>query len=265
VDTSDHEVNIKILLDLLLRTGVITSRADRNRLLAAMTDEVSDLVLVDNADQSLALSLDGIRSARAYEAFVDLAQDLVSAAILDRADDAVPTREELLGLPSRDRGLPRPLLCVMLGHVKNWAFARALDSSLPDAEIAQPFLVSYFPSQMREAYRNRFGLHPLKREIVATATVNYLVNRAGVGFIQRVRAAADDRDVGDIVHAYLLADRESRAEEARTHVLAAGRKAADEQAQLVEIEDALERATLGLLRKEHVDFGAVLNGVRGAV
>ena len=88
---SDHEVNIKILLNLLLRTKVLADAGERNRLLASMTDEVSELVLADNAGQALALSLDGIRSARHFDAWVDLTQDLVAAGILDRNDDAVPT------------------------------------------------------------------------------------------------------------------------------------------------------------------------------
>jgi glutamate dehydrogenase len=264
VDMSDHEVNIKILLNLLLRNRVLGSLAERNSLLASMTDEVSDLVLADNAGQALALSLDGIRSARRFETYVDLAQELVTAGILDRHDDAVPTRDELMAGPGHDRGLPRPLLCVMLGNVKNWAYAKTLQSSLPDAEIAQPMLVSYFPTRMREAYREHFALHPLRREIVATAAVNHLINHAGVGFIHR-QAAVTGRDVGDIVHAYLMADRESGADAARQQIREAGGKAADEQAQLVAIEDALESAATRLLGNEHVDFGPVLNGMRGLV
>jgi glutamate dehydrogenase len=262
VDMSDHEVNIKILLNLLLQKRVLADAAERNRLLASMTDEVSELVLADNANQALALSLDGIRSARRFDAYADLAQELVAAGILDRHDDAVPARDELMDGPAHDRGLPRPLLCVMLGNVKNWAYARTLQSSLPDAEIAQPLLASYFPSRMREAYRDHFVLHPLRREIIATAAVNHLINNAGVGFIHRL-AGATRAEVGDIVHAYLVADRESEADGVRRQIRSEVGKAADEQAQLVAMEDALETASARLLCKEHVDFGAVLNGVRG--
>ncbi|MDH4063737.1 MAG: NAD-glutamate dehydrogenase, partial [Acidobacteriota bacterium] len=262
VDMSDHEVNIKILLNLLMRNGVLADSGERNRLLASMTDEVSDLVLADNANQALALSLDGIRSARHFDAFVDLVQELVATGVLDRSDDAVPNREELAGGPAHDRGLPRPLLCVMLGHVKNWAFFRTLRSSLPDADIAQPLLVSYFPTKMRDAHRDHFALHPLKREIIATAAVNYLVNHAGIGFIHRL-SAATGAEVGDVVRAYLVADHETGAKEVRQRITAAARTAADQQAQLVAVEDALEDATARLLRQERVDFGAVLNGMRG--
>ncbi|MCC7035095.1 MAG: NAD-glutamate dehydrogenase, partial [Acidobacteria bacterium] len=261
VDMSDHEVNIKILLNLLMRTRVLADVTERNRLLASMTDEVSDLVLADNANQALALSLDGIRSARRFDAWVDLVQDLVAGGVLDRNDDKVPTRDELMAGTGHERGLPRPLLCAMLGNVKNWAYAKTLASALPDAEIAQPLLASYFPSKMREAYRQHLAQHPLRREIIATGAVNYLVNNAGVGFIQR-QAAVTGRDVGDIVEAYLVADHESGADKARQQIRAAEGKAADEQAQLVALEDALDAATERLLRKESVDFRGVLKGVR---
>jgi glutamate dehydrogenase len=263
VDMSDHEVNIKILLDQLVRTGVIGSLAERNTLLASMTDAVSDLVLADNANQALALTLDGIRSARAYESFVDLTEHLVSAGILTRSDDAVPMRGELLTNPARDRGLPRPLLCVMLGHVKNWAFARGLASSLPDAEVAQPFLQAYFPAQMQDAYREHFGLHPLRREIIATAAVNYVVNHAGVGFLPHVTQWTE-REVGDVIEAYLVADRESGAPGVRTDLASAGLAVGDHHDRLVDLEAALERATIKLLAREHVDWPSVLNGIRQA-
>ena len=261
VDMSDHEVNIKILLDQLVRSGVIKNVADRNTLLASMTDAVSDLVLADNANQALALTLDGVRSARAYESFVDLTETLVSKGILTRSDDAVPMRGELLANPARDRGLPRPLLCVMLGHVKNWAFARALPSALPDAEVAQPFLQAYFPKRMQDAYRDHFGQHPLRKEIVATAAVNYAVNHAGVGFLPRVTEKVG-RGVGDVIEAYLVADRESGAPGVRARLAGAGLAVADYHTRLVDIESALEEAAGRLLAQEHVDWPSVLNGVK---
>ena len=145
-----------------------------------------------------------------------------------------------------DRGLPRPLLCVMLGNVKNWAYTKTLHSSLPDAEVAQPLLASYFPSKMRETYHEHFALHPLRREIIATVAVNRLVNHAGIGFLHRTMAATG-REVGEVVEAYLRADRDTGAEQQRQAIRAAARPAADEQAALVALEDQLEAATLKLL------------------
>ena len=99
VDISDHEVNIKILMDLLVKKGVVKGREERNRILAEMTEEVAALVLADNDNQARCLTLDGMRSAARYEEFVALVEDMVGAGVLNRADDAIPTREELLASP----------------------------------------------------------------------------------------------------------------------------------------------------------------------
>ena len=105
VDMSDHEVNIKILLDMLVRSGVIKDRAARNAIIAEMTDNVSDLVLADNINQSRALTLDGMRSAAAYEAWVDFVESLVSDGIVSRADAALPRKSEFL---ASQGARPRP-------------------------------------------------------------------------------------------------------------------------------------------------------------
>ena len=129
---SDHEVNLKVLLDVLLNDGLIKGRDDRNRILREMTDEVSELVLADNEQQALALTLDGLRSASLYDDYVAFVDDLVVAGIINRDDDGVPTRDVLLlSNPARDRGLPRPLLAVVMGHVKNWAQADRAEDVVP--------------------------------------------------------------------------------------------------------------------------------------
>jgi glutamate dehydrogenase len=218
-------------------------------------------VLADNASQALALTLDGVRTTRHYEDAVSLVADLVGAGILDPVDDAVPTRDELVGSPSRHRGLPRPLLCSMLARVKIWAVAHIVDSPLPDADIVRPLLAEYFPSQMRERFGDQLWRHPLRREIVTTAIVNRLVNQAGVTFIHRVMAKTG-AGLSDVAHAYVLADWTSRAEATRALVRAEGLSAANESAQLLQVEERLEQATVRLLRKEPVDLTEVLNGVR---
>jgi glutamate dehydrogenase len=241
VDMSDHEVNIKILLDLLVRSGVIADRDARNRLLAEMTDEVSELVLADNRQQALALTLDGARSAANYEDFVALVDDLVAAGIVNRADAAIPGRDELLASEAKARGLPRPVIAVLLGHVKNWAFEQVLTTEVPDGPLGLPFLERYFPAQLRDRHAEHFPKHPLKREIVATAAVNHLVNHAGIAFIHRM-AAATGAAVGEVIEAYLEADRESGSQAARAELLAAGRRIHDELAGLLDIETRLAQA-----------------------
>jgi glutamate dehydrogenase len=239
VDTSDHEVNIKILMDALVKKGVIKGRGERNRILSEMTEEVAALVLADNASQALALSLDGTRSARRYEEFVAYVDDLTGAGVLVRADESVPERDELLASPNRDRGLPRPLLAVLLGYTKMFAFQLVMETDFPDSDAGRPFLENYFPHRLRNEFGSHFAEHVLRREIVATGAVNYLVNKAGVTFLSRMMAATK-AGIGEVVTAYVDVDREAEAFKLRADLLAAGRAASAEQDALLAIEEVLE-------------------------
>jgi glutamate dehydrogenase len=247
VDASDHEVNIKILLDMLCKKGLIGGRGERDRLFLDMTDEVADLVLADNAGQALALSLDGLRSIRDPEAFVDLIDDLAGAGLLNRADEFVPRRRELLAARNRERGLPRPLLGVLLGYAKMSCYRLLLETDFPDRPLARPFLDGYFPAVLRERFSEQFAEHVLRREIVATSAVNYVVNRGGITLLPRLMGGASV-EIGDVMAAWVEADREAGAPALREALLAARRPAGEEQETLLQIEDALElgvRARLG--------------------
>jgi glutamate dehydrogenase len=241
VDTSDHEVNIKILLDRLVKKGIIKGRQERNQILAEMTDEVAALVLADNLNQALCLTLDGIRSARRYEDFVSLVDDIVGAGILNRGDEAVPTREELLASPERKRGLPRPLLAVLLGYTKMYAFQMVMETDFPDSTSGRPFLDGYFPRRLRESFSEHFESHVLRREIIATGAVNHVVNEAGISFLARMMAETS-AGIGDVLAAYVDVDREAQAPALRDAISTAGYKAADEHSYLLDIEEALESA-----------------------
>jgi len=198
-------------------------------------------VLADNAGQALALSLDARRSASRYEEFVALVDDMAGAGLLNRADESVPAREELLASPHRERGLPRPLLCVLLGYSKMSAFQLLLETDFPDGAAGRPFLDGYFPRLVRERFAEHFQDHVLRREIVATGAVNYLVNRGGIALLPRLEQGAKN-GIGEAVTAWIEADREAEAQALREAVLTAGRPAGEEQAALLEIEDALEAA-----------------------
>jgi glutamate dehydrogenase len=241
VDTSDHEVNIKILLDMLVKKGLVKGRAERNAILAEMTDEVAALVLADNDGQALALSLDTMRSQQRYEEFVALVDDMAGAGLLSRRDESVPSRDELLASPQRHRGLPRPLLCVLLGYSKMSAFQLLLETGFPDGDAGRPFLESYFPRLLRERFAAHFAEHVLRREIIATGAVNYLVNRGGISLLPRLEQGAKN-GIGEAVTAWIEADREAGAEALRQALAAAAKPAAEEQAALLELEAAVEAA-----------------------
>jgi glutamate dehydrogenase len=254
---SDHEVNIKILLDVLLRGRQLESRAARNELLRAMTDDVSELVLADNDQQALALTLDGLRSAAAYDSYVSFVQDLAGAGVIHRDDDAVPTRDELLANPARGRGLPRPLLCVLMGHVKNWAYARVLKTGLPDDAANRHFLVGYFPPLIRQRFEAHVDQHPLRREIIATGAVNYVVNKAGIRLLWAL-ASGGDGDIGAVMQAYLNVDRGSDAPTVREQLLAAKLAPAKEYEALLAVESLLEQAVRDTLAGGAPDLKALL-------
>jgi glutamate dehydrogenase len=258
---SDHEVNLKILMDLLVKKGVVKGRDERNRILMEMTEEVAALVLADNANQARALTLDGLRSAARYEEFVALIENMLGAGVLNRADDAVPSQAELLSSPERKRGLPRPLLAVLLGHTKMWAFEMILESDFPDSPAGRPFLEAYFPRPIREGFKDHLGEHFLRREIVGTSAVNHLVNNAGITFLSRVMAASD-AGIGEVMTAYFEAERSAGAPALRQKALEAGQTAEAEQKALLDIEQGLETAALARLRDKRVPAPKVLEPTR---
>jgi glutamate dehydrogenase len=247
VDMSDHEVNLKILMDLLVKKGVVKGRDERNRILMELTEEVAALVLADNANQARALTLDGVRSAARYEEFVALIENMLGAGVLNRADDAIPTQAELVASPERKRGLPRPLLAVLLGHTKMWAFEMTMESDFPDSPAGRPFLEGYFPGPIRESFKDHLGEHFLRREIVATVAVNHLVNNAGITLLSRLMTAAD-AGIGEVMTAYFEAERDAGAADERRTALESSLPAEAQQKALLDIEQGLEAAALSRLK-----------------
>jgi glutamate dehydrogenase len=141
----------------------------------------------------------------------------------------------LLASDQKERGLPRPLLCDLLGYTKMWGYDKILHSKLPESELAGPFLDEYFPKRMRHEFSQYFPEHPLRREIIATAVVNYVVNNGGISLLPQLADA-------NVVAAYLKADRESKAGERRKRVLESGLPAQAEHEALLEIENSIKNA-----------------------
>ncbi len=185
VDTSDHEVNIKILLDRVVRDGDLTEK-QRNDLLASMTDEVGSLVLQDNYEQNIALATAAYLAPPLLHVHEDWMQRLERGGLLDRELEFLPTSEEVAERMERDEGLTAPELSVLLAYTKIVLADELIGTSLPD----DPFLVidlhEYFPKGMRQRYAEQIEAHPLRREIVVTQVVNALVNGAGITFYHRL-------------------------------------------------------------------------------
>jgi len=215
VDMSDHEVNLKILLNRVVRDGDL-GEAGRNALLEEMTDEVSRLVLRNNVGQSLAVSLDEARSREALDDFTVLVAALERDGRLDRAAEGLPSTETMQEQGKSGIGLSRPTLSVLLAHAKLYAKSNLLDSPLPDDPALEPYLEGYFPRRATEAAGPaRLRGHQLRREIVTTELVNDLVNLMGSSFLHRV-ARETGSDIAAVVRAWLVASRISGAAEIRS-------------------------------------------------
>ncbi|MEW5928429.1 MAG: NAD-glutamate dehydrogenase [Gemmatimonadota bacterium] len=214
VDMSDHEVNLKILLNRVVRDGDL-SEEGRNALLEEMTDEVSRLVLRNNVGQSLAVSLDEARSREALDDFAVLVAALERDRRLDRAAEGLPSTETMMEQAQSGHGLTRPTLSVLLAHAKLYAKSNLLASALPDDPAVDPYLVGYFPPQATEAAGpERLRAHQLRREIVTTELVNDLVNLMGSSFLHRV-ARETGSDIAAVVRAWTIAARISGSADLR--------------------------------------------------
>ena len=196
VDTSDHEVNIKILLDRVVTAGDLTGK-QRNDLLASMTEEVGSLVLADNYEQNLALAAALHNAAPLLHVHEDFMRRLERDGRLDRHLEALPDRKEVAGRIERGEGLTTPELSVLLAYTKIVLAEDLIGTDLPDDPFLRSDLFGYFPTQMRQPYRERMGTHPLRREIIVTRIVNDLVNGAGITFLHRLtgETAASNADL----------------------------------------------------------------------
>ena len=219
VDMSDHEVNLKILLNPVVRDGDLNTES-RNALLREMTDEVSRLVLHDNVSQSLAVSLDERRSGESLDDFAALIAALERDRLIDRENEGIPSSQVMADRRTEGKGLSRPTLCVLLAHAKMFAKSQLLASKVPDDPATEAYLVNYFPPQAVEAAGpERLRAHRLRREIVTTQLVNDLVDLMGSSFLHRL-ARDTGQAVPDIVRAWLVASRISGAPEIRADVAA---------------------------------------------
>jgi glutamate dehydrogenase len=203
VNCSDHEVNIKILLDSVVRAGDMTEK-QRNELLAAMTDEVARLVLRDSYTQTQALSLARAQAPGMLDVHDRLIRSLEQAGKLDRALEALPDAEAIDDRATAREGLTRPELAVVLAYSKITLYAALLESDLPEDPYLSRELAAYFPAPLPERFREQMECHHLRREIIATHVTNSLVDRAGTTFVFRL-GEDTGAPASDIARAYTIA------------------------------------------------------------
>jgi glutamate dehydrogenase len=209
VDSSDREVNIKILLsDVVKRKNM--SRDKRNELLASMTDDVAELVLRNNYLQTQSISMSEIRSVERIDEIARLITNLENTGLLDREIEYLPEESEIDERRARKQGFTRPELAVVLSYAKIDLYNGLIDSG----ETMEDFLVvdppRYFPTTLRRRYDEFIPGHRLSRQILATLIANDLINRMGPSFVKRVQ---DDTgaSIVTIARAYTVARQICRA------------------------------------------------------
>lgn len=256
VDCSDHEVNIKIMLNMMVADGKMTME-QRNGLLKSMQNDVAGLVLRDNYQQTQILSYMQHRGAKSIPGNKKLMHALEKDDRLNRALESLPSDAEMDARFNLGKGLTRPELCVLMAYAKLFLYDAVLNSDLPDdAFIREKRLPQYFPRVLRETAGDYILKHPLRREISATMIVNNLINRVGVNFIGKMRSESG-APVVDVVKAYLVVAEAYKTEElfamieSKDGALDAMRQADEMRALVAEIENM----TLTVLR----------NGMEGGI
>jgi glutamate dehydrogenase len=203
VDTSDREVNLKILLGLAIERGEL-STDERNTLLEASTDDVVRRVLYDNYLQAQILSQEVAVAAERNEACEDLMLQLEAEGELDRAVEFLPTSDEMAERRGRGEGLTRPELALLVAYSKRSIKRDLLEADLPDSEYLEQDLVRYFPAMIVDRFAPLLGEHPLRRELIATIVSNDVVNSQGVTFVSRL-VAETGATPAEVVRAFRIA------------------------------------------------------------
>ncbi|MFI6097628.1 NAD-glutamate dehydrogenase [Lentzea sp. NPDC051213] len=267
VDCSDHEVNIKILLDHLVREGSL-EQLQRNEVLGEMTDEVGELVLADNYSQNNVLGVSRAHAAPMLSVHARLTADLEARGALNRKLEALPSAAEFKALEKNGDGLTSPELATLLAFTKLTLKEELLASDIPTIDTFTRKLPDYFPSLLRERFGGDIPNHPLAREIITTVVVNEVVDGGGISYPFRL-AEEMSASATDAVRAYAVVtqvyDLPSiwREIQALDNVVAT-----DVQDNMVlETRRLLDRASRWLLsnRPQPLPVGSTINRFRGVV
>jgi glutamate dehydrogenase len=270
VSLSDREVNLKICLRAAVDAGVLGPAA-RNAFLEALTPDVVARVLAQNRAQSRLLGLDQARSRTRLADFRELVGELERSAGLDRALEALPDRETLRARRATFLGLTRPELAVVMAYAKIHLNQELLASTVPDDPLVETHLLDYFPAAVVERFPDAVRSHPLRREIVATALANAVVDAMGATFVRRV---ARDTGAGgaEVVRAWAVAWAVAGWSALMASVTEEGHPPEAESAAWFVVEGAGERTTKWILANTGAerpaaevaaDCGRAIAAVRG--
>jgi glutamate dehydrogenase len=259
VDTSDHEVNIKILLYDAIERGELAGVDERNRILAEMTDDVAGLVLRDNYEQTQAISVTNTLGETLLDTQARFMRGLEKSGKLVRALEGLPDDETIAERHTQGLGLTRPEIAVLLAYAKMVLFEDLLKSDLPDDPQLAGDLVLYFPEALRKRFHPTIERHRLRREIIATVVTNAMINRVRPTFAWQM---CDDtaRGYPDIARAFIIMRDSFDLRTVWSEIEALDNKlpASVQLEMMIAVARLLERAILWLLRSplEKLDIAA---------
>ncbi len=267
VDTSDHEVNIKIALGDVVQRGDMTLK-QRDTMLAKMTDEVAALVLRHNYQQTQALSVAQSYGSERLDEQQRMMRSLERENLLNRQIEFLPDDEEIAQRQSTRQGLTRPELSVLLAYAKNITYEKLRDSDLPDDPKLEMDLLRYFPAPIQESYPDAINRHRLRREIIATVVTNSMINRVGPTFVSEMQNKTG-MTTPEIARAYTIVREAFGLRDLWNAIEALDNKVpADAQIMMLrETARTLERMTLWFLRNgEHpLDISRYIDEYGGGV
>ena len=267
VDCSDHEVNIKILMRIVMEDGEMTVE-QRNKILADMTDDVGSLVLSDNYYQTQSLAVQGVRGEKLLDSQASMIRALEKSGRLNRAVEFLPSDDEIAERRAAREGLYAPERAVLLAYSKMQLFDDLLGGTLVDDPYVAQALVGYFPPLLRQRYAGHMQRHRLKREIVATVVANAMINRTGSVFVHRMLEETG-APAEDVARAYILVRDIFGLEELWAEIDALDNKAPAlvQYEMLTEVGRLVVRGALWFLRRrrERLPIAQVLDIFRPAL
>ena len=203
VESSDREVNIKILVDGMVQAGLL-EQEERAEFIESMTDEVAELVLRTNVAQNVLLTTERARGVEFTETFIRLMHWLEENADLNRELEFLPSDEQLRERATQDQPLTSPELSVLTAYSKIQLTKALVDSDLAEDPWFHGTLSQYFPAQIRERFGDELDTHPLRKEIISTVVANRIVNYGGIAFAYRV-VVGSGADLADMARAFVAA------------------------------------------------------------
>ena len=250
VNSSDVEVNLKIALGAAEASGRL-KRPARNKLLAAMTDEVAEIVLRNNYQQTLCLSMTESRGVAELGYNTRLMRALEAGGLLHRRIEFLPDDQTLAEREAQGLALTRPELAVLMAYAKIDLFDHLMQSGITHDPYLEVELTRYFPDQMQKKYATEISGHKLRHEIIATRLSNSMINRGGPIFVSRL-AEETGRDTTAITRAFVLA-RDAFDFVALNDLIDAQDNVISGKLQIelyLDVQTLLRRATIWFLRNE---------------